>query len=288
LFFKEKKMLIRDISSYDSNINFSAHDGFIIRGLRSNGLLDSNIDAYVTQCIANNKPFSFYHYINFYSDIQIQLNKINTLIAKYPCTFRSAIDLESDIYDNKVIPANISEITHAFLDGVPNSFLYCCPNMYETYLDNSFDKTDLWLAQYDKEVTKTYLHINVFARQYQEKPDLNNFKEDVLMIRLPLPTVLMIDAAGISNIKIAGWATAPSGINRIDIYLNSENTPRATTHTGVPRPDVADNLKNPDAANSGFDCDVPLADLPKGIQQIRIAAIANDGTVEWKIIKFNG
>jgi len=279
-------MNIRDISSYDSNINFSAYDGFIIRGLRSNGLLDTNIDSYVNECIVLNKPFSFYHYINFYSDMQTQLNKINTLIAKYPCTFRSAIDLESDIYDNKIIPANINDIVHKFLDGVPNSFLYCNQNMYQTYLDNSFDKTDLWLAQYDKEVTKQYLHINVFGRQYQEAPDENEFKEDILMNILP--TVLMIDTAGITTIKVAGWATAPSGINRIDIYLNSENTPRATTHAGVPRQDVADNLKNPDAANSGFDCDVPLADLFKGIQQIRIAAVANDGTVEWKIIKFNG
>jgi hypothetical protein len=280
-------MNIRDISSYDSNINFSAYDGFIIRGLRSNGLLDQNIDYHVSQCIALNKPFSFYHYINFYSGVDVQLNKINTLIAKHPVKFRCAIDLESDIYDNKVIPKNISEITHKFLDGVSNSFLYCCSNMYEHYLDNSFDATDLWLAQYDKEVTRTYLHINVFARQYQEAPDESNFKEDVYMNILPLPTVLMIDAAGITTIKIAGWATAPSGINRLDIYLNDEITPRASAHTGVPRQDVADNLKNPDAANSGFDCSIPLTDLFKGIQQIRIAAIANNGTVEWKIIKFN-
>ena len=173
-------MLIRDISSYDSNINFSAYDGFIIRGLRSNGLLDSNIDYHVYECIALNKPFSFYHYINFYSDIQTQLNKINTLISKYPATFRSAIDLESDIYDNKIIPANISEITHKFLDGVPNSFLYCNQNMYEHYLDNSFDKTDLWLAQYNSEPTKQYLHINVFARQYQENTDISNFDERLI------------------------------------------------------------------------------------------------------------
>jgi len=175
-------MNIRDISSYDSDINFSAYDGLIIRGLRSVGLYDPKIDEYVSQCIVLNKPFGFYHYINFYSDIQIQLDKINALIAKYPVTFRNAIDLESDIYDNKIIPANISEITHKFLDGVSNSFLYCNQNMYETYLDNSFDKTDLWLAQYADEPTKTYLNINVFARQYQENPDLSNFDERLIDI----------------------------------------------------------------------------------------------------------
>jgi lysozyme len=194
-------MNIRDISSYDSNINFSAYDGFIIRGLRSNGLLDTNIDSYVNECIVLNKPFSFYHYINFYSDMQTQLNKINTLIAKYPCTFRSAIDLESDIYDNKIIPANINDIVHKFLDGVPNSFLYCNQNMYQTYLDNSFDKTDLWLAQYDKEVTKQYLHINVFGRQYQESPDESNFDDRLIDVSKIVPIIQPIVTPIVNIVK---------------------------------------------------------------------------------------
>ena len=278
-------MKIKDISQYDTSTDFSVHDGFIIRAIRTNGLLDTSLDTHINGAKTANKPYGFYFYINFKRNLQAQISAINNFLASHPHALYPAIDIERDNYDNSIVPSNIGDIVNACQTGIPNSMIYCNPDMIKNYLGSDFKINRLWLAQYGVSQPIKFPNCNHIGWQYQESPDLNEFKEDVFMNTLP--TALMIDAAGITTIKVAGWATAKSGINRIDIYLNDENTPRINAHTGVLRPDVADNLKNPDAANSGFDCDVPLADLFKGIQQIRIAAIANDGTVEWKIIKFN-
>jgi hypothetical protein len=278
-------MNIRDISSYDSNINFSAYGGFIIRAIRTNSLLDTMLDAHIQSVKSANKPYGFYFYINFKRDLQTQISAINSFLASHPCGLCPTIDIERDNYDNSVVPANIRDIVNACQSGVPNAMIYCNPDMIKNFLGSDFKINRLWLAQYGVSQPTIFSNCNHFGWQYKENPDENEFKEDVLVNTLP--TALFIDAAGITTIKVAGWATAPSGINRIDIYLNGEDRPRASAHTGMPRPDVANNLKNPDAINSGFDCYVPLTDLFKGIQQIRIAAVANNGSVEWKIIKFN-
>ena len=279
-------MKIRDISSYDSNIDFSAYDGFIIRAIRTNGLLDTTLDTHIQSAKSANKPYGFYFYINFKRDLQAQINTINNFLASHPCVFKPCIDIEQDAYDNSVVPSNIGDIVNTCQNSIPNAMIYCNPDMLKNHLGSNFKINYLWLAHYSVLQPAYFPNCNRIGWQYTEKPyDLNEFTEDISMNILP--TALFIDAAGIATIKVVGWATAPSGINRIDIYLNDEITPRVEAHTGMPRPDVANNLKNFDAINSGFDCDIPLADLPKGIQQIRIAAVAGDGTVEWKIIKFN-
>jgi hypothetical protein len=278
-------MKIKDISQYDTSTDFLQHDGFIIRAIRTNGLLDTSLDTHINGAKTANKPYGFYFYINFKRNLQAQINVINNFLASHPCALRPAIDIERDSYDNSVVPSNIGNIVNACQSGVPNSMIYCNPDMIKNYLGSNFKINYLWLAQYGVSQPTFFANCNHLGWQHRENPDENEFKEDVLMNTLP--TALFIDAAGVATIKVSGWATAPTGINRIDIYLNNEVSPRASAHTGMPRQDVADNLKNPDAINSGFDCDVPLTDLFKGIQQIRIAAIANDSTVEWKIIKFN-
>ena len=184
-------MNIRDISSYDSNINFSTYDGFIIRCVRTGGGLDTNLENNVQNAKNAGKPFGLYIFVNFKRDIQTQINAINEQVAKYGPTLRTSIDIEQDTYDNKVIPANINDIAHACLNGVPNSIIYCNVDMYTNYLDNSFGNTYLWLAQYGVSAPRSFKNIIRIGWQYQGTPiDVSTFDDRVYIPVIAPPVII--------------------------------------------------------------------------------------------------
>jgi len=113
-------MKIKDISQYDTNTDFSVHDGYIIRAIRTNGLLDTSLDTHINGAKAVNKPYGFYFYINFKRNLQVQISAINSFLASHPYNICPAIDIEKDAYDNSIVPSNIANIVNACQSGVPN------------------------------------------------------------------------------------------------------------------------------------------------------------------------
>ena len=100
-----------------------------------------------------------------------------------------------------------------------------------------------------------------------------------------LPDALFIDAPQFNgtvqgSTTVAGWATHPSGISRLDIYIEGEASPRATAYPIIDRSDVADNLKNSEGLRSGYSAAIKLDGVCIGNHHINVAAIHGDGSVQ--------
>ena len=87
------------------------------------------------------------------------------------------------------------------------------------------------------------------------------------------------------DINISGWAVNASGVNRVDIYIQGERSPRASVSSLYARPDVNaavnGNGTYKNAINSGFSANIPANSLSAGNYTVAIAAIGNDGSVQW-------
>lgn len=97
---------------------------------------------------------------------------------------------------------------------------------------------------------------------------------------------LLIDVVATKTVTISGWATHPSGINRIDVYIDGEAMPRAEGHINMDRPDVVKAFGKSEMLRCGYTADVQIDGvvLP---HQINIAAVANDGSVKWSHVTIN-
>jgi lysozyme len=270
-------MNIRDLSHHDTGVKYSAYDGFIVKATEGVNYVDPALDSHIAGIRAAGKPFGLYHFVSISSDPVQQANDFKAQLTRFPdAAFHPMIDSETSC-------ADIVSRTKLLLDNVPNSFLYAYTSFIKEFLGSKFTKYPLWQAEYNP-TCESIPGYNRIGWQYQENPDLNNFKEDIFMSTLPKH--LQVDICGIKTISIAGWATDPSGVSRIDIYADKKFI--TTTYTGVSRPDVAAALHSDDAANSGYACDITLSALPQGVKEISVALVPKDGsTAEWKTVKFN-
>ncbi len=91
------------------------------------------------------------------------------------------------------------------------------------------------------------------------------------------------------NVLVGGWAVNASGVSRVDIYLDGTQSPRAfysvpssqfTARLDV-RAAIYPNGTYPTGVNCGFNLVIPSTDLYVGHHDIEVAAIGNDGSVQW-------
>ncbi len=91
------------------------------------------------------------------------------------------------------------------------------------------------------------------------------------------------------SVAVRGWAVNASGVSRVDVYLDGIPSPRAfysvPSSQFTARPDVQAAIypdgTYPTGANCGFDFVIPSTDLYVGHHNIDVAAIGNDGNVQW-------
>lgn len=94
------------------------------------------------------------------------------------------------------------------------------------------------------------------------------------------------------NVRVVGWALNHAGISRVDTYLDLGTAEQKfySTHTLCSRPDVHAALdragRYPGSADSGFQLEIPAADLSPGRHTVSVAAIGQDGTAQWVVRSF--
>jgi O-antigen biosynthesis protein len=80
----------------------------------------------------------------------------------------------------------------------------------------------------------------------------------------------------LETIVVSGWVLAPSGIKRIETFVDGE--PRGRIDYGGLRPDIAKRRRQyADANRCGFSGMVPLFGLTEGSHELRVLVTANDG-----------
>ncbi|MFT9077593.1 lectin like domain-containing protein [Ethanoligenens sp.] len=94
------------------------------------------------------------------------------------------------------------------------------------------------------------------------------------------------------NVEVSGWALNHAGMNRVDVYVDLGTTSQKFFSTSVngSRADVK-TIVDPDgqyigSSNSGFSLTIPVAALSAGQHTLNVAAIGNDGTVQWMVRSF--
>nr|WP_242980594.1 N-acetylmuramoyl-L-alanine amidase [Clostridium vincentii] len=81
-----------------------------------------------------------------------------------------------------------------------------------------------------------------------------------------------------TSVKVRGWAIAPSGIKKVNIYVNE--VLKGTVVPSNSRPDIKNAFSNyPNAGTSGYEVMVDLSDVAGGNKVIRTEEIANDNSV---------
>ncbi|MFT8888456.1 MAG: lectin like domain-containing protein [Ethanoligenens sp.] len=94
------------------------------------------------------------------------------------------------------------------------------------------------------------------------------------------------------NVKVSGWALNHAGMNRVDVYvdLGTASQKFFSTLVNGNRADVK-TIVDPNgqyigSSNSGFSLTVPASALSAGKHTLNVAAIGNDGTVQWMVRNF--
>jgi len=105
--------------------------------------------------------------------------------------------------------------------------------------------------------------------------------------------VTNIEASSISQINtgditVSGWTVSHVGVSRVDIYL--DNYQGLGTAQQIDRNDV-NTIVNVtgeyrDALHSGFSYKIDATQLTAGKHVVRVAAISNDGSVQWTVREF--
>jgi hypothetical protein len=269
-------MNIRDLSHDDTGVKYSAYDGFIVKATEGVNYVDPALDSHIAGIRAAGKPFGLYHFVSISSDPVQQANDFKAQLARLPdAAFRPVIDSETNC-------ADIVSRTKTLLDSVPNSILYTYSSFISEHFGNNFTGYKLWQADY-RSTPQDFAGYNRIGWQYQENPDLNNFTEEVYI----MASHLLIDVVTINpaTVSVAGWATASSGISRVDFYVDMVF--KTTAYITTDRPDVAQAYNQPDMLHSGYECEIPLVGLAAGSHKISVAAIANDGSVLWQEVEMN-
>lgn len=171
-------MKIIDVSHYDSAQDISPYDGVIIKATQGGGVIDPMRDTWVKRCKTLGKPYGFYHYFDFQTDVQKQVDNFNKSLAMYPgATLHPAVDVELDNLYNKTTAGLVDKLT-PMLAGIHNVMLYANTSLLKT-ISPAFQKYPIWQAEYNK--TQTPLPgYNVIGWQYQENPDISTFSTELL------------------------------------------------------------------------------------------------------------
>jgi len=93
-----------------------------------------------------------------------------------------------------------------------------------------------------------------------------------------------------SDVTVSGWALSHAGISRVDIYLDNYSwvgsTPNLYERWDVNNIINSDGLFK-DGLHSGFSYIINASSLTKGTHIVKVAAISNDGSVQWIEKYFN-
>lgn len=89
-----------------------------------------------------------------------------------------------------------------------------------------------------------------------------------------------------SSFTVSGWAVSLSGLSRVDVYADG-NVYIGSNSSIISRSDVNAIINSKgqyaNATQSGFSIAIPAGTLTPGKHAISIAAISNDGTVQWTV-----
>lgn len=88
----------------------------------------------------------------------------------------------------------------------------------------------------------------------------------------------------IDRLQLIGWAVAPEGVARVDVYYDGQHGLTSIRSLGA-RPDV-EHIVNPegiykDALHSGVCCVLPAGVIPSGRHTLDAALITQQGRVVW-------
>ena len=110
-------------------------------------------------------------------------------------------------------------------------------------------------------------------------------------IKVNLPTVTTLatvgridepaDGATVTSktMTVRGWALAESGVKEIRVLVDGKL--KATTNTGLSRPDIASAYPQyNNAGNAGFQINVDISDIENGSKTIVAEVVGNDGSVQ--------
>lgn len=100
------------------------------------------------------------------------------------------------------------------------------------------------------------------------------------------------DTLNCGNVTVSGWALNHAGMNRVDIYVDLGTAQQKfySTQVNIARPDVK-AIIDPyghyiGSGNSGYSLTIPAGDLSAGRHTVNVAAIGNDGAVQWMVRGF--
>lgn len=172
-------MAIIDISEHNSKVKIKtlrdkySIEGVIIRYSWGNFTKDKQADRFISECLENNMPFSFYHfsYSRSYKDALDAAKKFVNSIKDYNISYPAVVDIESDPWKTQrgVTFKDEADVIRAWRD-VFNSYgmrlmVYLNSNYYNNLLkvDSSlFNGLDIWIANWSKEPND----INYYLWQY--------------------------------------------------------------------------------------------------------------------------
>lgn len=88
------------------------------------------------------------------------------------------------------------------------------------------------------------------------------------------------------TLNVKGWALSPSGISKVNVYIDNEF--KGNANIGESRPDVQKVYPTySEAANSGFSMKVDISDLSSGTRTLKIEFIGKDGKTGVNTVKFS-
>jgi hypothetical protein len=101
---------------------------------------------------------------------------------------------------------------------------------------------------------------------------------DEIAGQLPKPNIaIVVNAQLMPRITVRGWAVDQRAKTEAGgVIINVDGSTDVLANYGQPRPDVANNLKNPDYMNSGFTASIDTATLSKGHHTLTMRVVTAD------------
>ena len=81
---------------------------------------------------------------------------------------------------------------------------------------------------------------------------------------------------GLNSLTVSGWALNPSGVSKVEVYVNDKNV--TTAKLGLSRPDVASVYPSYKDSNSGYTATINSDEIKPGNNTITVKQIGKDGS----------
>ena len=142
---------------HGDDVNFGelkarGYDGVIIKATQGKGVVDSALINNYNAAKAVGLHVGFYHYLDFQSDVQAQINNFINATSGLKSDYKIALDVERDNKYNATIPSDLTTRCKQWLEAIKSRFgavmVYANCDMICNHFDSSMGAYDLWIAQY--------------------------------------------------------------------------------------------------------------------------------------------